>query len=300
MLAAILDRHSQIAVTPETHFFNVLAKIPHSGLSSCHGSLMGSFYTQFTRVRDLGLNDSELESRFRNYPPDFPHLFRSILEQYLHQSGKSCVAEKTPSQLFATPAILSWYPHAKIICIVRDGRDAVLSAKKTKWDSSTQSRWLALGWRVQARLAIQFEEQYPDRFLRVHYEKILQDPVEEVSRINHFVGTRFEAQQLDPSNPTAVVPKWEEAWKGNVNRSLDAGRAFAWKETLSGPKLWHLTALMQPYLRGFDYPEVEAEVCPPALRVALNIQSRVFLKRNEASLLARIQSRYERLCAYES
>ena len=287
-----MDRHSQIAITPETHFITGADTTASHRGSQSHESLVTSMQEN-ERLGNMKLDTQKLLEHFRSYPPDQQHQFRSMLELYGNQRSKRRVGEKTPQHLFSVPTIFKWYPAAKVICIVRDGRDVTLSTIKAPFNHFPDSRWAALRWRRCARLSLQYEEQFPAQFIRVHFEKLVQNPVEELTRIDQFAGVDFEPGQLDAGTPTGVVPDKEKGWIGNALKPLDAGRVFAWRERLKGPDLWVLNAIMETYLRKFDYPEPGMNDSPLLSRAMIKAQTQLMLLRYESPLIGQLKSIFQ-------
>ncbi len=56
----------------------------------------------------------------------------------IHLDGDLVFAEKTPRNVFVVPFLLQCFPDARIIHIIRDGRDAALSLSKRPWLQAAQ------------------------------------------------------------------------------------------------------------------------------------------------------------------
>ncbi len=268
LLAAMLDRHSLIAVPPETLFFrDILPRLPRG--ATLHETLVTGFMNGQTTAH-LHLERDVLEARFRRYAPDAPHLLRAVLEEYAARQGKLRPAEKTPVHLHYVPLILRWYPRAKVICLVRDGRDVALSMMRVPW-AHDDLRLHSLMWNECARLALRFEKQFPDRFLRLPFEALVNFPVESLQAVDSFVGVPFEARQLDISIETAVVPEWENDWKAKAKSAPDAARGGAWKRAATPSQKCLMNAAMRRFLRRLGYRETTLRNCPAAQRAALRL-----------------------------
>ena len=268
LLATLLDRHSQIAVPPETHFFGHFRRRIEDPSVLQHGELVAEFLAN-QRALDMKLDPVRLLDRFRRYPADLAHLFRASLEEYASAFGKPRPGEKTPGHLEFVPTILQWFPDAKVVCIIRDGRAAVLSAARLGWRGG-DIVGLSMIWRQSVRWMFAWERQYPRSFLRVRYEDLLQDSTGTLDIVDRFVGIRFEAGQLDVSVPTHAVPDWEAKWKAKSAAELDAGRLNAWRREASEEEQWLMNLVLGRDLRRLDYPDtaVWSTVSPRLLRYA--------------------------------
>jgi hypothetical protein len=257
LLAAGLDRHSRVAVPPETHFFADLCPAVHAGLSADPAVMVNHFFKGF-RIRDLKLDPGELLGRLTDVQPTWTNLFLEALKLYAQRHGKQFVGEKTPGHWRDVPQILKLLPRSRIIWVVRDGRDTVLSLMKTPWKQHSNPALHALRWRYTTDRMLAFESQFPDRILRVKYEHLVRNVEAELRRACEFLGVEFEPGQLDLSVKSEVVPAWEMSWKGRVFTPPDPSRIGNALRELPQRLLQLLNFLMEPSMRRLGY-----DVGPP-------------------------------------
>ena len=137
LLRQILDSHSQIAVVPESAFMIRLKQI-----SFLYGNL-----NKRNNLINL-LNDIKSIKRVSNWFPNIDikefaeeiikknkqvtirEVFCKIYEFYAKEKNKFIWADKTPENLLQINQIKTNFPKAKIIIVIRDGRDVALSLKK--------------------------------------------------------------------------------------------------------------------------------------------------------------------------
>jgi len=268
LLAVLLDRHSQIAITPETHFLSLVPRrMPHSPLT--HEQLLDRLFAN-PHTAELKLDRGKLADRFSRMPADFAALFRALLEEFsaTHGQGKPRVGEKTPLHLLEVPTLLEWFPDARVLCIVRDGRDVVLSLMSMPWCSERRLRPLCCLWIRLLRLAEKFSRDFPDRFLLLRYEDLLQSPCETLGQIDQFLGLSLEPAQFDISLPTHVVPESELTWKGLALRQFDLSRINAWKSKAAADQQLAMNALMGKHLRRMNYSDTTLPPMPFRARLA--------------------------------
>jgi hypothetical protein len=96
LLSAILDRHSQFAATPETHFFQ-LSYLAKPG-SSDRDELVRLFCDN-PRAADCGLEEAELSQALQEDEATHAGALRAALRLFARKQGKSNVVEKTPDNL---------------------------------------------------------------------------------------------------------------------------------------------------------------------------------------------------------
>lgn len=283
LMAVLLDRHSNIAIGPETQFFtefipeNWAAKIPKT-----HEQLVDSALT-FKRIADFNLDREQLLLHFKNYQLTFANLLRAIIEVHAIRSSKMRPGEKSPQHLQHIPTILDHFPEAKIICVLRDGRDVVRSLLETPWAIPKNPRRLRLfciRWNDAAERTIYYQKTLPaNRFMTVKFEDILRQPRPELEKICDFIGENFETTQLEPAQPSTVIPGWEKQWKNKASEMLDPGRIEAWRKSAEPKQIWIMNSMMGTMLERMGYRDTELQNCPPLTRTKLFIQKVPYLPR---------------------
>ena len=134
------------------------------------------------------------------------------------------------------PLLDAAFPHARYVEIVRDGRAVALSISKVNWWGRrpvwwlgrSPDEWAAAGeeplelcarhWLVELDTIEQGASQIPaDRYLRVRYEDVIDDPVATLQRLAAFAG-------LEPDDPTWLrrleaipFPNQNERWRDELS-----------------------------------------------------------------------------------
>jgi len=260
----MLDRHSRVVTTPETHFFDgVLADLPDEG--SDHDRLV-EHLLQHDRARDLDLDREELLRRFRAGPSSHRQLLVHALDLYRDQRGAERVVEKTPAHLPHVPRILRWFPTARIVLLVRDGRDAVMSMVDAAFTHDDLRRHCA-NWRRMARTGERLVRDHPDRVLQVRFEDLVRDPESTVRRVDRFLDLTFERRQLEPTPDSDAIPSWERAWKGRATLPVNPARVGSWRRRASEHQHWVMHAMMGRTLRWLGYHVADDLRAPATVRV---------------------------------
>lgn len=277
LLATLLGRHSQFAATPETHFLDqVVPRFSRASMfpPQVHAAWIGHALACI-RFQDLELAPTLLLDRFRAYPADVRNLLRASLELYAENFGKPRVVEKTPAHLEHVGRILRWYPHARVVYIVRDGRDACMSMLRAPWTHNNLRRH-ARDWTYQTRLGHRAMRRYPGRILQVRFESLVQKPETVLGEICAFLDAPFETTMLDPETPSSsVTPEWELSWKRNAEAIIDPARVGVWREAPVEQR-WLMNSMMGRWLRRLGYSDTALTGCPPATRVRHAVLNRLF------------------------
>ena len=258
LLAAILDRHSQVAIPPETSYF--FQKAPRHERQKWRKILGRKDHLDMWRslpgyLKEISGSEKEVLARFRSMPPDAGHLLAAIIGSYAASKGKSRWGEKSPWHLRHVDTIFRYFPRASVIWIVRDGRGCVESCAKAEFLRRSRL-WYAMTWNYASRLSRRFKRKYSDRLLLVRYEEIVAEPEVAVKKIDQFLGLEFETQQLSNLSPSGTFAIASEPWKVLVNKQIDPSRAFDWRKTVNPAQKLQYNVAMHRELSQNNYSEV--------------------------------------------
>lgn len=271
LLATLLSRHSRIAVPPETQFLEEVVD------GAVDRAAMLERAARNSRCRDLGLDADVVSANFMARPPTYSWLFRVLLETYAADAGKELAAEKSPLHLLHVPTLAQWYPRARFLLLVRDGRDCVLSMLKVPWAHDSVLRHSA-EWRRRMGSARRLCDRHRRALHVVRYEDLLLAPDGELRSVMAFLGLAFETDQLSPSAASSAVPGWEKAWKSKAYDAPDSSRVAAWRGEADPATLLAMESVMGDELAAWGYP-VENRRRDPVAALAGAIFSSDFFKR---------------------
>lgn len=177
------------------------------------------------------------------------HLISLILDHFFRQAdgqAQQFLLEKTPFHIKYADVILKHFPEAKIVNIVRDGRDVCASLQaraKTKRWAEYDTRTIISQWERCITLSekISLDPCFSDRIYSVKYEELRQDTVTQLKQIYNFIDlaiTPIELNQITESCNIAHIKH-----KG-VGHHVNQGSINSWKTTLSQEHidLWHQSA----------------------------------------------------------
>ena len=275
MLAAILARHSEVAIPPETNFFlgvcpsNLLGKRERIFRKN-RGQALIDELTNAPMFKHLNINSNLVLKYFNGRSITYRNLFISLLQAYSEANGKRRFGEKSPWHLSHVDTIIRWYSRCKIVSITRDGRDVVLSCLKAPFTHSNIYLH-CIAWRKAARLSIHFKQLYKENFLNVKYENILLTPEKMLKKIDHFCGIEYELNQLDPSISTGIISEHEKKWKSNVEKPLDPSRISAWKTTASEADICIMNTIMGKYLDQLGYIDTSTPKCTITRKIKIYV-----------------------------
>lgn len=199
LLRLMLGSHPDVAIPAEAQFLVPLAKVRtrYEGPSFSSERLILDLRRR-PEFRRWKLPDSEVRGAMEDAAPsNFPDAMRSIYALQARRHHKQRYGDKTPRHVFSMPLLLSLFPEARFIHVIRDGRDVALSLVEMPWFSGDLTA-AALHWKrsvgagraAGARLG-------SGRYLEVRYERLLEEPEAVLETVCHFVSLSFDAAMLD-------------------------------------------------------------------------------------------------------
>ena len=219
LLSMLLDRHPLIACGPELSVFNkrriygdykrLTYHLPlwlSRGLSTDGQSEYREFFCNlnayFCTTDDLiALARSSHNQR---------QFFDRFFMRYLTIRQKSIWGEKTPSNAYCVRQFVNLYPKARLLHVVRDGRDSVCSLLRRPGSSAyhSVSHWL---YNVSSATAC----RDVDGYLEIHYEDLVSSPHRALAYICHHLGVEFEPRMLEAEDEGY----WAQFAGENVHRT---------------------------------------------------------------------------------
>ena len=154
------------------------------------------------------------------------------------QPGHEYLVEKSPSHIYAIPLIQEFFPRARFICVLRDGRDVAVSVRAAarSWmkawkDSFGRSiRFSALAWKNAIRKARHDAALLGDRYLEIRYEEIHRDPIAAYQTLFDFCQIPYEESLLEVILQST---DFNSNYKAGENKFRRGGRVGDWKRSLS-------------------------------------------------------------------
>jgi hypothetical protein len=208
LLRRIVDAHPEIAMLPETHWIPRLARtgrgITPDGLVTQE---LVDWLVGYRRFPRLKLDPDEVRE-LAEPGVTYPEFVRALFDLYGRKRGKQLVAEKTPNYVAEIPALHTMFPHARIVHIIRDGRDVCLSVLGWERKADDFARRLrtwredplvttALWWKAFVSLGRQDgAELGPDLYYELRYERLVANPEREVPALCLFLGVDHDERMV--------------------------------------------------------------------------------------------------------
>jgi len=172
----------------------------------------------------------------------------SLLYPLAEQYGRRFVSEKTPNNVLVFPDLISLFPEARFIHVVRDPRAIIASllqvgkrGEQKGWNTQnyTHSIFAAMEY-VHRCLMTGFasSEIAPQRVLEVVYERVVANPEYETKRICEFLNVEWSSRMLHPGklkHPGEKATTKDNVWYDtkSYNRDPEPQEVEKWKSQLS-------------------------------------------------------------------
>lgn len=250
-LMRILDAHPEVLCKGEGRFFgryyrreDLLRTRSKIQPSSLHAAILDADYLGAWVERSVWSRDGDKEEYLAGLTRAAVDYF---LSRRLSESGKRIVGDKTP---FLGDEIVEEvagvYPEAKVVHIIRDGRDIAVSAMHHLWNHAEKHgehlrlkpeeeskrdayredprnvfgageglfaegrlRDLARGWNDQVGKAVADGPRlFGENYAEVRYENLLERPLEEVWRLLRFLGVEAGEETVKRCVEGASFERW--------------------------------------------------------------------------------------------
>jgi len=195
-------------------------------------------------------------------------VYRAFLRHRTSLHGKSIPCEQTPWYVYYLDEILALFPGARVINMVRDPRDVLLSQKK-RWvtHSREKRRSMALRtwmnyhpistsrlWRSAVRTAMGAKD---GRIRTVRFEDVLKDPERELRGIAEFAGVRYREGMLDVPMVGSSIHPDRPGEKG-----VDRNRTAHWRSGLNSTEAYICQKIAGTEMEMFGYGPEEVRPNP--------------------------------------
>jgi len=256
LLKRILNAHSAVAITPETHFIRRiwLARQDFNPLESdAKFEQLIERFVSMPEFLEMGIESNAFRTAALETPRSIPALFERLLSEFGKVHHATLVGEKTPNHLLYMPILISLFPKARFIHIVRDPRAVVQSWRSVPWSTGTLAGDAQV-WRRYMMTARKNPPKHGQALLTLHYESLLRDPVGTAKQVCNFLELRYEPEMLAfHAKQDTLVNTSREPWKKNVERALDPSRLDAWRDALDPSAIARIESIAWPEMVRWGY-----------------------------------------------
>lgn len=198
LLRFMLSSHPRLTVPDETGFVPFLRVDPARALT------VGETTAVVSRIARLNVEWDGMVEDIATFhaalrPPTLRSLLNALFCQKIGPHGAVRWGDKTPLYVQYLPRIRAIWPDAKVIHVVRDGRDAALSALH-KWGGERgymDMTYLLRNWVRNVQTGRTQGELLGSDYLELRYETLVREPNATLRRVCAFLGEAFVPAMLD-------------------------------------------------------------------------------------------------------
>ncbi len=257
LLARLIRLHPEVHCNWQAHFFTRSPLLESLVSNSDVAEWLSRSSNRWNRGRDLSTAILRAVSDF-------------ILERDARRAGASVIGDKSPNNLLNGDAVQLMhkiYPDGKLIFMVRDGRDAVLSHRfqlfidRPKY-LSKQDRVIRAAFEEESELFLKGKrsiftelgireaakgwarnvketnalgrEYFGSNYLCLRYEDLLTDPWQEMARIWQFLEVDTDLLELRSRLTTELSSnpdkEWQQEQGAKLVNAIKKGKSGSWSE----------------------------------------------------------------------
>ncbi len=257
LMRFMLSSHPQICIPDETGFIPHLVKPTQIGRK-----------LSLTDVEKILARIADLNFLWRGLVPDVPAFYQGLetpdlanLLDALYQLiiapfGAARWGDKTPLYVRHIPTLLKIFPAAQFIHVIRDGRDATLSAQE-KWGLAQHwymdNYYLLKNWVDNVSTGRREGALLPAvQYLEIQYEHLVRAPEENLEQVCTFLGERIDPAMLRHNHLAQQVGPGPDHHT-EVMRPISTESVQRWKSQMSPFDLKMAHRIAGPLLAELKY-----------------------------------------------
>ena len=220
------------------------------------------------------------------------NIFFAIYDQYLESTNKKRWGCKSTFMINHVALIRYYYPQAKFIYMVRDGRDVAVSAKKAIFNHYSVY-YVAKLWKKEQQIGIYWLNKLSmNDIFPIRYEDLLNDPERSVKSICYFLDESYEENMLnffktDEAKKSSCI---SAAWKNTANPIMK-NNLGKFKTELSEDEIDLFETIAAPELDHFSYKLTKPFYISEEVR-SRGVKFRIVYLLEEIFLMLKAQIKY--------
>jgi len=240
LLRAMLDSHENISVGPERKLIRTICGLRRDWEGSA------------TVFEEAGLTSEILDDSVK-----------AFISTLMESTGKGAkrIGEKTPPNLLYMEMLGRFYPQARFVHVIRDGRAVGASLLKQDWRDMITGKpieycsdpelagkyWAVVVEEIRSQAA-----SVPGRYLEVRYEDLVSRPRETMARVLAFLDEPWDERVLSHQDSNLELPSTESSSE-EVAKAIHTRSVSRWKTELSPGDRAKIESWATPMLKELGY-----------------------------------------------
>lgn len=245
LLSKLLNQHPNINVLPEIPFLLFFhKKFKSKKITAQDLELTKNYLYEFSNTEESRLIVDKIIFDLKNKENLNYNEFCNTIYKRLHTKNSQIqyVFDKNPYYTFYVDRILSIYPNAKFIYMVRDFRANIYSRSANKNNRSTSVYFNAIRWDDFNKAGIKAIKKHPKNILLVKYENLINNTVAKLDEIAAFTEIENYVFETSPSElsikDTPFFPKvasshFKEQHQDKLSKNITSEHIDKWKKGLT-------------------------------------------------------------------
>ena len=240
----------------ETHAYDVLGpRFAHLRTAEWRRRLMDEWLR--TRHFEMsGLDAAELTSRVVNDCRCTGDFLRVFMEMVAEAQGVARWSDCTPAHVAHLPTIKAEIPDARVIHVIRDGRDVALSAARLGWQRKlpgvtlSEQQMAAVSWQRTVRAGRRAGKKLGADYLEVRFEDMVRQPASVLQHVGRFIDQPLNYERIREAG-LGSVSQPNTSFAGETSDRFDPIGRF--QTRMTGNELSEIEALIGDTLDELGY-----------------------------------------------
>lgn len=248
LLQSMLNAHPDVCFIPETQF---LRKYVFTNQKWTSKDEIIELLSSDENLSRTGLDVSELIT----ISDSFFDAYQNMLKTYLSTKDKKIIGDKDPRNIDFLTKIHHHYPSAKVIHLVRDPRDVVLSRTKAAWSQHWPFFLHVFLYNAQIlRGAKLGKKLFKQNYIELKYEDLIQDAENSLKKTMKHLELEYHEDMLSFSKSAAeLVSKREMQWKKETLGPLLKNNSGKWLNKFSNYQIGLIQKLSKKAITKYSY-----------------------------------------------
>lgn len=199
-------------------------------------------------------------------------------------AGKARWGDKTPYYALHLPTIMEMFPDAKVVNMVRDGRDVALSLLERRYDMDVYNVYFAAKYWEQYVTAVDVASRScnKDSLLNIRYEDLLDNPEQTLKSICQFLGEEYFPTLIDFDKPKALDTNLLQKTR-LIGQPLKSSNQGKWRTKMTARQINLFDRTAGGLLRSHGYDSSSGgKPVSAALRLFYRLHNKLLTKYNRS------------------